>query len=111
MTRLSFSAWAYDTPLTAWPRTHDEYGQPTAGAPIALMGTYRTGGETQTDDTGVEFMPKNSYFFPATDAVQRGYLIAVGTHKNPPADAEIIRTVERWSDSIFGAADDMAVHT
>ena len=73
---------------------------------FTALGTWQIGGETQSDDQGVQFTPASTFWIERGTAdarPARGWKVAVGTHGGlPPTAAEIIRKVGADDDSMHG---------
>lgn len=107
---MSLSSWSYTADLTFWPVTLDDHAQPTYGAAQQVKGTWATGGDTQTDDAGEQFVPMSTYWTTGI-APARGWLVAVGLYSDPPAGAEMVRKIGSFDDGMFGEASDVVVYT
>ena len=115
------AAWSYTSTLTVWQITGvDKYSQPSFAAPVTLMGTWKQGGDVQTDADGRQFVPTSSYYFEAAEGSstipKRGSYIKVGNHTavaNPlTANAELVKKVEGYDTSMFNAGlPDWVVYT
>lgn len=109
----SIAAWTYVATITIWPVTgFDEYSQPTYGTPYTLDADWEEGGEMQTDDSGVEFVPASTYYFElalgSSSLPERGWFVKIGDHtgvSTPPNDAEKIKKVGGWNMDYFGASE------
>lgn len=102
----TLSSWAYTQPLTFWSVENDAFGQPTFTLEFSALGTWQAGGETQTADDGVQFVPKGSYWIERAEGAARpalGWKVAVGTLTGlPPISAEIIRKTGADDDAMHG---------
>lgn len=102
----TLSSWSYTQPLTLWSVTVDEFGQPSYARAFEAPGTWTIGGETQTADNGVQFVPASTFWIErgADDPRPgRGWKIARGSHAGaPPPDAEIIRKTGASDDAMHG---------
>ncbi len=117
----SIAHWSYTATLTVWPLSStDDYGQPTFGSPYTLTGSWEVGGDTQTDETGSEFVATSKYYFELeSDGAlpKRGGYILKGDHTaqaNPiTAKAEQIKKVGGWDAGMFGADEipDFVIYT
>lgn len=104
----TLSSWAYTQSLTFWSVAHDAYGQPTYALAFTAPGTWQIGGETQTADDGVQFVPAATYWIeraPTDARPARGWKVAIGALTGaPPLSAEIIRKVGADDDAMHGFA-------
>lgn len=116
----SIARWSYTSTLTIWPVTTSEFGGASYGTPYTLAGSWETGGEVQTSDSGDQFTPKSTYYFEAEDGSalipERLWFIARGDQTasaTPTADAERIQKVGGWDMSAFGATEipDWVIYT
>jgi hypothetical protein len=118
----SIARWSYTATLTVWPASsYDQYGQPSFGSPYTLIGSWEVGGDTQTDETGAEFVAASKYYFElaadSTSLPKRGGYIKIGNHTataNPiTAGAEQIKKVAGYDMGMFGAHEipDWVVYT
>lgn len=117
----SIARWSYTNVATIWPVTVDQYGQPSYGSPYTIPCTWEDTGTIQTDNDGMEFQPRSTYWFEANygDAIipKRGYFIAKfdRTDVDDPISiqAQKIRKVTSWDMSPFGASEvpDWAIFT
>ena len=102
----TLSDWAYTQPLTFWANSVDDHGQPTYTLRFVAKGTYQVGGETQSGDDGVQFVPASTYWIgrePAEERPQRGWKVYPGIHTGqPPEGAEIVRKAGCDDDSMHG---------
>ncbi len=113
--------WSYVATITIWPITgYDEYSQPTYGTAYTLDADWETGGDTQTDDNGTEFVPESTYYFElafgSSSLPERDWFVKIGDHtgvSTPPADAEKIKKVGGWEMTKFGASElpDWVIYT
>lgn len=107
----TLSSWSYTQPLTFWSVTVDQYAQTSYELEFTALGTWQIGGETQTADNGVQFVPAGSYWIArALGDVRpgRGWKVAVGELTgDPPLSAEIIRKAGADDDGMhnFTAVD------
>lgn len=104
----TLSSWAYTQPLTFWSVIVDQYAQTSFTLAFTALGTWQVGGETQTADNGVQFVPAGSYWIeraPADVRPGRGWKVAVGDLTgDPPLSAEIIRKAGADDDAMHGFA-------
>lgn len=108
---MSLSSWSYTADLTFWSVAMDDHSQPTYTLAGSAKGTWASGGETQTSDSGEQFVPQSTFWTTAIEP-GRGWKVAVGEFTGaPPASAEIIRKVGSFDDSVFGEAADVVVYT
>ena len=102
----TLSSWSYTQPLTFWSMVTDAWGQPSYTLAFTVPGTWQIGGETQSDDQGVQFTPASTFWIergPSDQRPARGWKVAIGTHTGqPPVSAEIIRKVGADDDSMHG---------
>lgn len=107
--------WSYvEGPCTIWPSGGtDKYGQPEHGIPYTIPRVdYEFGGKTQRDANGTEFVPRITVYFEAAFGSalvpEREWRLKLGDHTadlTPPRDAELIRVVEAWPMTKFGASE------
>lgn len=102
----TLSSWAYTQPLTFWSVAMDEYAQPTFTREFSAMGTWQVGGETQSADNGVQFVPAGTYWIERAAGQTRparGWKVALGDLTGaPPLSAEIIRKAGADDDTMHG---------
>lgn len=102
----TLSSWSYTQPLTFWSVVNDAWNQPSYTLAFTTLGTWQIGGETQSDDQGVQFTPASTFWIergPSDARPARGWKAAIGAHTGqPPVSAEIIRKVGADDDSMHG---------
>ncbi len=102
----TLSSWSYTQSLTFWSVETDEFAQTTYTLAFTALGTWQIGGDTQSDDQGVQFTPASTFWIergPADVRPARSWKVAIGTYIGaPPASAEIIRKVGADDDSMHG---------
>lgn len=104
--------WSYTNVATVWPHTSsadtgggwgggssDEYG-----APYQIACTWVGGGETATNNKGVEFAPKMTYFHE-DKRVKFGDLIARGVTTDR-TESDPIQAHDEFDMSFFGEEPD-----
>lgn len=103
---VTLSSWSYTSILTFWSVTQDQFGQTVYTHAFSAPGTWKSGGETQTSDDGIQFTPASSYWIergPGQVRPQRGWKVCVGQiFDQPPAEAEIIRKAGADDDTMHG---------
>jgi len=116
----SLANWSYTNIATIWPKTLDQFSQPTYGTPYTIACTWEDTGQTQTDEDGREFVPSATYWFEAeygsSPIPGRGDYIAkfdrTGIANPLDAGGQMIRQVTSWDMSPFGnETPDWAVYT
>ena len=103
--------------ITVWAiASTDDYGAPTFSAPVVYAASYKSGGKTTKDESGVEFVPQST-FWPTVGpgVIKRSQYIARGDQSavaDPTTiDSEIIRTVNEFENSSFGWTEDIVILT
>lgn len=113
----TIAAWTYNHQLSFWVVNLDAFGQPIGYEyQYTLMGSFEIGGDSRMDDTGIEFVPKSTFYFEyeGSNPPKRGWIVALsGQAGAPPTGAETIRSVTLWDIKMFGASEvpDMAAYT
>lgn len=111
--------WTYTSLVTIWPLGgSDAFGQPIAGVPYTIMGSWENGGKQQKDDNGTQFVPESTYYFEADDGSEIipkvGARIKRGDHTGvtvAPRDSQEIRKVGGWDMSAFSDVPDWVIYT
>lgn len=110
------SRWSYTNVATLWTEgPRDPYtGVPGWSGPHHIACTFETMGETQTDDSGQQFVPQDTVWHENPMAIKAGDRIVIGESldiPNPPANAKIVRKVGMWDMSFFGESPDYVLFT
>lgn len=53
----TIAAWSYTSTLTIWPVTMSNIGGQSFGTPYTIKGSWESGGDTQTNADGDQFVP------------------------------------------------------
>lgn len=110
----TLASWSYvEGPVTVWPYTTDEFGQPAYGQPYLIPATdWMYGGEISRDEAGDEFVPRLTVFFEAEAGSpvvpERNWYMLPGDHSSatsPPPKAERVRSVMQWPGQKFGRGE------
>ena len=101
----TFSSWSYTAKCTVWAVTYDEYNQPAFADPEVFDCSFKAGGDLRLDDQQERFIPKTTLWLEAEPGSQPavGSYVVIGesAEEEPPADAEVLRVVQRQDPSLF----------
>lgn len=110
------SRWVYTNVATIWrnegrdPRTREPRWSP----PVVIDCTFKTMGETQTDNDGNEFVPQDTVWHENPTPIVAGDRVLIGQAvqlETPPAEAKIIRKVGGFDMSFFDEDPDFVLFT
>lgn len=109
--------WSYTNQATLWLQTgkRDPYTRELLfDGPHVIACTFKNMGETQTDDSGQQFVPRDTVWHENPLAIQVGDRIVIGAaieDAAPPASAKTIKKVGGWDMSPFGEEPDFVLFT
>ncbi|MCC4288514.1 hypothetical protein [Vreelandella aquamarina] len=111
------SRWVYTNQATLWLQTgkRDPYTrEPLFSGPHVIACTFENMGDTQTDDNGQQFVPRDTVWHEDSLPIKSGDRIVIGDaldDAEPPATAKAIKKVGGWDMSFFGEAPDFVLYT
>lgn len=109
------ASWSYTATATVWPflGRDDWTGALSFGAPSSFACDYSAEAKTMIDDTGVEFVTRQTLWTERAD-IKRGDRVLIGASAavDPVAAGAVeVRAVKRSADTFDRKADDFTVMT
>ncbi len=92
----------------------DKYGQTTYVRAGVVRCEFEAGGDSQQDQSGIEFVPMSTFYPVASDiTISRSDKVILGdvADLTPPAEAETVRKVAKYSAGYFNRPDEVVIYT